>query len=69
MTATSTGGSAISNLGNVTGDDGTFTGLGSARADSVLSQEAFTQNISMGANIQFNSVDLQVVGGDISDAL
>ena len=70
MTAFAWGGTASSSLtGGITGDDGNFAGIGAARADAVLSQEAFTQSIAMGANIQFNSVDLQVVGGDISDAL
>ena len=46
------------------GDDGDNTGNGVATADAIVNQEAFTQNIVMGANIQFNSVDLSVVGND-----
>jgi hypothetical protein len=69
MTATSTGGSATTAIGNITGDDGAFGNIGAANASSSINQEAFTQSIATGANIQFNSIDLQVVGNDISDAL
>jgi hypothetical protein len=69
MTATSTGGSATTAIGNITGDDGAFGSIGAANAASTINQEAFTQSIATGANIQFNSIDLQVVGNDISDAL
>ena len=33
-------------------------------ADGAATLEAFTQNIVMGSNIQYNNVDLSVVGGD-----
>ena len=33
----------------------------------IASQEAFTQNIVMGANIQFNSIDMSVAGNDLTD--
>ena len=69
MTAKAWGGTATSNVGDLTGDDGTCTGIGAASAAASLTQEAFTQHIAMGATIQFNSIDLQVVGGDINDAL
>jgi hypothetical protein len=70
MTAKAWGGEATSHVGDITGDDGGFAGIGAAAANATLTQEAFTQHIAMGANIQFNSIDhLQVVGGDISDAL
>jgi hypothetical protein len=36
----------------------------SASADGVAQLEAFTQNIVMGSNIQYNNVDMSVVGGD-----
>jgi len=39
---------------------------GSASADGVSQLEAFTQNIVMGSNIQYNNVDMSVVGGDSS---
>jgi hypothetical protein len=42
------------------GDRSTAT----ASADGVAQLEAFTQNIVMGANIQYNNVDMSVVGGD-----
>jgi hypothetical protein len=37
---------------------------GTASADGVANLEAFTQNIVMGANIQYNNIDMSVVGGD-----
>lgn len=42
------------------GDRGTAT----ASADGVSQLEAFTQNIVMGSNIQYNNVEMSVVGGD-----
>jgi hypothetical protein len=33
-------------------------------ADGAATLEAFTQNIVMGSNIQYNNIDLSVVGGD-----
>ena len=39
-----------------------------ASADGVASMEAFTQNIVMGANIQYNNIEMSVVGGDSSIA-
>ncbi len=41
-------------------------GTGTAKADGVAQMEAFTQNIVMGANIQYNGVDISVVGGNSS---
>ena len=49
------------------GDDGTIGDTVSASADALISQEAFTQNIVMGANIQFNSIDMTVAGNDLMD--
>lgn len=69
MTATATGGTATSNVGDITGDDGAFGGIGAAAASATLTQEAFTQHIAMGANIQFNSIDQTVVGGNLEDAI
>ncbi len=37
-------------------------------ADASLSQEAFTQTITQGANIQFNSITMQVAGNDLTDS-
>ncbi len=39
-----------------------------ASADAALSQEAFNQTITQGANIQFNSITLNVAGDDWSDS-
>jgi hypothetical protein len=50
----------IDGRGNTMGDVGTAT------ADAIATQEAFTQNIVMGANIQFNSIDMTVAGDDIT---
>lgn len=38
-----------------------------ATADAIVTQEAFTQNIVMGANIQFNRIDMSVAGDDLTD--
>ena len=49
-------------------DDTGMTGTtGMSSADATVSQEAFTQNIVLGANIQFNSIELKVAGDDIGD--
>ena len=37
-------------------------------ADAVLNQSAFDQNITLGANIQFNSITMQVAGHDLNDS-
>ena len=39
----------------------------SSSADAVLNQSAFDQNITQGANIQFNSITIQAAGGDVND--
>ena len=39
----------------------------SSSADAVLNQSAFDQNITQGANIQFNSITIQAAGGDVTD--
>jgi hypothetical protein len=38
-----------------------------ASADAVLSQEAFNQTITQGANIQFNSITIQAAGDNLTD--
>jgi hypothetical protein len=68
MSTKAEGGTASSSVGDIMGDDGSFAGIGAAAANATLTQEAFTQHIAMGANIQFNSIDQTVVGGDLSDA-
>jgi hypothetical protein len=40
------------------GDGSTFGDAVTSTADAIVSQEAFTQNIVMGANIQFNSIEM-----------
>lgn len=58
---------ATANGGNATnttdiGDHGTANGT--ANGSGTLTQEAFTQHIVMGANIQYNTMPISVVGGD-----
>jgi hypothetical protein len=69
MKAKAIGGEASSSVGDVTGDDGNFSGIGAAAASASLTQEAFAQHIATGGNIQFNSIDQTVVAGDMSDAI
>ncbi len=69
MTAKAWGGEAHSQVGAIDGDDGDFSGIGAASASASITQEAFTQSIVMGANIQFNSIEMSVVNGDLSDSL
>ncbi len=60
QTADARGGTATNTSYN--GDHGAVSGA--ANAANSLSQEAFTQHITMGANIQYNSMPITVVGGD-----
>lgn len=39
-----------------------------AHADAVITQEAFNQTITQGANIQFNSITMNVAGHDFQDS-
>ena len=48
-------------------DIGNRTNVASS-ADAVLNQSAFDQNITLGANIQFNSITMQVAGHDLNDS-
>ena len=48
------------------GDIGTRASVSSS-ADAVLNQSAFDQNITQGANIQFNSITIQAAGDDLTD--
>ncbi len=49
-------------------DDGNTVGDGlQATADGIASVEAFTQNIVLGANIQFNNIELQNAGDNLTD--
>jgi hypothetical protein len=52
---------------DISADGSTFGDTLTSSADAVVSQEAFTQNIVMGANIQFNSIEMQVAGTSIDD--
>ena len=39
-----------------------------SHADAALTQDAFNQTITQGANIQFNSMTIQAAGHDIQDS-
>jgi hypothetical protein len=48
------------------GDIGARANVASS-ADAILNQSAFDQNITQGANIQFNSITIQAAHGDVND--
>jgi hypothetical protein len=52
---------------DIDADGGTIGDTLTTSADGVASNEAFTQNIVMGANIQFNSITMNVAGDDLTD--
>jgi hypothetical protein len=52
-------------IGDIAGD--TASGI-RAHADAAITQDAFTQNITQGANIQFNSITMNVAGHDLQDS-
>ena len=54
-----------SKIGDIAGD--TASGV-IASADAALTQDAFNQTITQGANIQFNSITMNVAGGDFEDS-
>jgi hypothetical protein len=64
LTATSHSGNATTsgNVANV-GVDGSISGAGSATSAAVAHADAFSQHISMGANLQVNTSTLDVLGG------
>jgi hypothetical protein len=54
---------------DIKAEDGNTFGDGlAATADGISSIEAFTQNIVMGANIQFNQIDIQAAGDNLTDS-
>lgn len=50
--------------GSQNGHDGYVTGTSTAHSDVTIDPSAFNQQIVMGANLQGNTVDMTVVGGD-----
>jgi hypothetical protein len=52
---------------DIDADGGAVGDTLTSTADGVASNEAFTQNIVMGANIQFNSIEMAVAGDDLTD--
>ncbi|BBF92549.1 hypothetical protein [Blastochloris tepida] len=67
MWAKAEGGEAKANdIEAKVGDDGSIESVGTTTADAIVNQEAFTQNIVLGSNIQFNQIDLTVAGHDLN---
>ncbi|RIX99552.1 hypothetical protein D3218_13855 [Aureimonas flava] len=60
--------SASNSGGHMAGDSSEIAAGTSAAAGITASHEALTMDIAMGANIQFTSVDMNVVGGDAMTA-
>jgi hypothetical protein len=54
-----------SKIGDIAGN--TASGV-IAHADATLTQDAFNQTITQGANIQFNSITMNVAGHDLHDS-
>jgi hypothetical protein len=66
MKAEATGGeSSIDGVESTVGDAREVSDLADASADAAASNSAFNQNIVMGANLQFNQIDLQIAGETI----
>jgi hypothetical protein len=58
-----------SRIGDASMEDAVGDGAGiSSSADAVLNQSAFDQNITQGANIQFNSITIQAAGDNLTDS-
>jgi len=54
-----------SEIGNIVGNSASGV---TASADAALTQDAFNQTITQGANIQFNSITMNVAGDDFTDS-
>jgi hypothetical protein len=52
---------------DITGAVGERANIASS-ADAAINQSAFDQNITQGANIQFNSITIQAAGADLDDS-
>ncbi|MGB3390958.1 MAG: hypothetical protein WBA88_23590, partial [Pseudaminobacter sp.] len=59
-------GGAGGQWGSGNGDDGIVNGISEAHAGATLDVTAFNQSIVMGANLQGNTIDMTVVGGDLT---
>ncbi|WP_291844255.1 hypothetical protein [Bradyrhizobium sp.] len=62
--ASAASGSAQTQYSDSSVGDGSISNAGNANSIASASAEAFSQTIVMGANVQFNSVDMNIVGGD-----
>jgi hypothetical protein len=54
-----------SKIGDIAGNSASGV---QAHADAAITQDAFTQTITQGANIQFNSITMNVAGHDLHDS-
>lgn len=54
-----------SKIGDIAGNSASGV---QAHADAAITQDAFTQTITQGANIQFNSITMSVAGHDLHDS-
>ena len=64
LNAAAHSGNATTNGNNASvGFDGSISGAGSATSSAVAHADAFSQHISMGANLQINTSTLDVLGG------
>jgi hypothetical protein len=59
-------GGAGGQWGSGNGDDGIVNGISEAHAEAAIDLTAFNQSIVMGANLQGNTIDMTVVGGDLT---
>ena len=55
--------------GSGNGHDGFVTGISEAHADAAIDITAFNQSIVMGANLIGNTIDMTVVGGDLTNTI
>ncbi len=51
---------------DIDGNRSSMGDVATSTADAVASQEAFAQSIVMGANIQFNNIEMSVAGGNLT---
>ena len=51
------------------GEDGFVNGISEAHANAAIDITAFNQSIVMGANLMGHSIDMTVVGGDLTNTI
>ena len=67
MTAATAGGGG--SWGNTAGEDAFINGISEAHANAAIDITAFNQSIVMGANLMGHSIDMTVVGGDLTNTI